>query len=171
MRPVLGKAADADSRCAKGRLFVAGDAAHIHSPTGGQGMNTGIQDAINLAWKLARVLKRGDKGDELDQKLLDSYNTERHRVGQKLLAGTDRLFWYAASTNFFFVWWRNFFVRWMLPWFVSSPQRRARAFSFVSQLGIRYRHSPPRRHVAGIYRAGRRRRPRPGRQGQDAGWD
>lgn len=59
-------------RYAKGRCFVAGDAAHIHSPAGGQGMNTGLQDAANLAWKLAAVLRHG-----ADPALLDSYDAER----------------------------------------------------------------------------------------------
>jgi 2-polyprenyl-6-methoxyphenol hydroxylase-like FAD-dependent oxidoreductase len=57
----------------KGRVFLAGDAAHIHSPAGGQGMNTGIQDAVNLAWKLAFVEKNGGRGE----RLLDSYSAER----------------------------------------------------------------------------------------------
>jgi 2-polyprenyl-6-methoxyphenol hydroxylase-like FAD-dependent oxidoreductase len=67
-----------------GRAFVAGDAAHIHSPVGGQGMNTGMQDAHNLAWKLAMVLR-----GEAQEKLLDSYEEERHPIGQMLLKGTD----------------------------------------------------------------------------------
>jgi NADPH-dependent dioxygenase len=66
-----------------GRCFVAGDAAHVHSPASGQGMNTGIQDAHNLAWKLAMVV-RGDAG----QALLDSYSTERVPVGKVLLGST-----------------------------------------------------------------------------------
>lgn len=67
-----------------GRAFVAGDAAHIHSPVGGQGMNTGMQDAHNLAWKLAMVVR-----GEADEKLLDAYEEERHPIGQMLLKGTD----------------------------------------------------------------------------------
>jgi 2-polyprenyl-6-methoxyphenol hydroxylase-like FAD-dependent oxidoreductase len=63
-----------------GRVFLAGDASHLHSPVGGQGMNTGIQDAINLAWKLALVVK--GRGTEL---LLDSYNTERHANAKRVL--------------------------------------------------------------------------------------
>ena len=63
-----------------GRVFLAGDAAHIHSPAGGQGMNTGIQDAYNLAWKLALVLK-GESPDSL----LDSYTAEREPVGRGVL--------------------------------------------------------------------------------------
>jgi 2-polyprenyl-6-methoxyphenol hydroxylase-like FAD-dependent oxidoreductase len=70
-----------------GRVFLAGDAAHVHSPAGAQGMNTGIQDAYNLAWKLALVL-RGIAGESL----LDSYNAERHPIGVRLLKTTDRMF-------------------------------------------------------------------------------
>lgn len=66
------------------RVFVAGDAAHIHSPVGGQGMNTGIQDAHNLAWKLAEVHQGVARG-----RLLDSFHDERHAVGQSVLRGTD----------------------------------------------------------------------------------
>lgn len=89
-----------------GRLFVAGDAAHIHSPVGGQGMNTGIQDAANLGWKLASVV-RGEKRDEF----LDSYDAERRPVGETILRRTDRIFTYATSTNWFFIFLRNFFFR------------------------------------------------------------
>ncbi|HEY3555929.1 MAG TPA: FAD-dependent monooxygenase [Kribbella sp.] len=66
-----------------GRVFVAGDAAHIHSPTGGQGMNLGLQDAFNLGWKLGAVV-RGDAPEEL----LDSYHDERHPAGSAVLANT-----------------------------------------------------------------------------------
>lgn len=66
------------------RVFLAGDAAHIHSPFGGQGMNTGIQDAHNLAWKLSQVHRGLARG-----RLLDSYHDERHAVGQSVLRGTD----------------------------------------------------------------------------------
>lgn len=69
-----------------GRVFLAGDAAHIHSPAGGQGMNTGMQDAFNLCWKLAMVIK-GDAGDAL----LDSYHEERHPVGKAVIDFTSLL--------------------------------------------------------------------------------
>lgn len=77
----------------QGSVFLAGDAAHIHSPVGGQGMNTGIQDAANLAWKLAAV--------ELgaNARLLDSYNEERGRVGEQLLSGTARGLKLATASN------------------------------------------------------------------------
>jgi 2-polyprenyl-6-methoxyphenol hydroxylase-like FAD-dependent oxidoreductase len=74
------------NRYRKGRIFLAGDAAHIHSPVGGQGMNTGIQDAFNLAWKIAYTT-----GHLIENKnLLDSYEKERHILGKKLLKNTER---------------------------------------------------------------------------------
>jgi 2-polyprenyl-6-methoxyphenol hydroxylase-like FAD-dependent oxidoreductase len=76
----------ADYRAA-GRVFLAGDAAHIHSPAGGQGMNTGIQDACNLAWKLALVCK----GACADEPLLGSYSVERSAVGEQVLKGAGRM--------------------------------------------------------------------------------
>jgi 2-polyprenyl-6-methoxyphenol hydroxylase-like FAD-dependent oxidoreductase len=66
-----------------GRVFLAGDAAHVHSPLGGQGMNTGIQDAMNLGWKLAAAVRGADAW------LLDTYQSERHPVGASVLALTD----------------------------------------------------------------------------------
>ncbi|WP_200305064.1 FAD-dependent monooxygenase [Streptomyces adelaidensis] len=63
-----------------GRVFLAGDAAHVHTPAGGQGMNTGMQDAANLSWKLAAVL-----GGHADPALLDTYESERHPVGKAVL--------------------------------------------------------------------------------------
>lgn len=71
----------------KGRCFIAGDAAHVHTPAGGQGMNTGIQDAYNLAWKLQLVLK-----GQASEHLLATYNEEREENARRLLAGTDRAF-------------------------------------------------------------------------------
>ncbi len=77
-----------------GRCFLLGDAAHIHSPMGGQGMNTGLQDAYNLAWKLALVISK-----QADAKLLDSYEAERLPVAHRLLATTDRAFRLVVSEN------------------------------------------------------------------------
>jgi hypothetical protein len=70
-----------------GRVFLAGDAAHVHSPVGGQGMNTGIQDAMNLGWKLGAAVN-GTAGAEL----LDTYDSERHPVGERVLQLTDALY-------------------------------------------------------------------------------
>lgn len=67
-----------------GRIFLAGDAAHIHSPAGAQGMNMGIQDAFNLAWKLALVVRGGAR-----ESILDSYEAERRPIGESVVSGTD----------------------------------------------------------------------------------
>ncbi|MGW6055034.1 FAD-dependent monooxygenase [Streptomyces sp. NPDC055189] len=67
----------------RGRVLLAGDAAHIHLPAGGQGMNTGIQDAMNLGWKLGAVVR-----DRAPEGLLDSYHAERHPVGERLMLNT-----------------------------------------------------------------------------------
>jgi 2-polyprenyl-6-methoxyphenol hydroxylase-like FAD-dependent oxidoreductase len=119
-----------------GRVFVAGDAAHIHSPAGGQGMNTGLQDAANLAWKLALVLK-----GHAPARLLDSYHSERWPVGQKVLNYTDKLFAGMTSQSGWVARLRNMLV----PLFAATLSRsgtiRARAFHFISQLGIRYHES------------------------------
>ena len=67
----------------KGRVLLAGDAAHVHSPVGGQGLNTGVQDAVNLGWKLAQVVKGISP-----ERLLDTYHGERHPVGARVLRNT-----------------------------------------------------------------------------------
>ncbi|HEY4216547.1 MAG TPA: FAD-dependent monooxygenase [Gemmatimonadaceae bacterium] len=132
-----------------GRAFLAGDAAHIHSPVGGQGMNTGIQDAYNLAWKLALV----ENGDS-PIALLDTYSFERHKVGETLLRGTDRMFAAVAGGGAISTIMRTF-----------APVFAARLFSvawinrklarFVSQLGIRYRDSPLSDEGPGAKKLGR----------------
>jgi hypothetical protein len=124
-------------RYPNGRLFVAGDAAHVHSPAGGQGMNTGLQDAANLGWKLALAL-RGLGGEAL----LDSYHDERWPISQRLLTFTDRLFSVGASANPWIIGLRNFFLPRLAPQVVGEPKLRTMLFRFVSQLGVRYRKSP-----------------------------
>jgi 2-polyprenyl-6-methoxyphenol hydroxylase-like FAD-dependent oxidoreductase len=79
-----------------GRCFIAGDAGHIHTPAGGQGMNTGIQDTYNLAWKLAYTIKHGMKDE-----FLETYNTERVGNAANLLRTTDRLFEAMTGANRF----------------------------------------------------------------------
>ncbi|MGC4044272.1 MAG: FAD-dependent monooxygenase [Armatimonas sp.] len=76
----------------QGSAFLAGDAGHIHSPAGGQGMNTGIGDAINLAWKLAAVLK-----GKADDSLLDTYEAERIAFARKLVETTDQVFTFVTA--------------------------------------------------------------------------
>ena len=81
-------------RFRQGRAFIVGDAAHIHSPVGGQGMNTGLGDAINLAWKLAAVLQDRARDD-----LLDTYQVERRAFALRLVATTDRAFTVATGSG------------------------------------------------------------------------
>jgi 2-polyprenyl-6-methoxyphenol hydroxylase-like FAD-dependent oxidoreductase len=122
------------------RIFLAGDAAHIHSPVGAQGMNTGIQDAWNLGWKLAMVAQ-----GRADERILDSYHAERWPVGRTLLRATDRLFGMFArsvSGGRLFTSLRRVVVRGVVAPALSRARIRAIAFHFVSQLGIRYRTSP-----------------------------
>lgn len=116
------------------RVFLAGDAAHIHSPAGGQGMNTGIQDAFNLAWKLALKLQK--PGFE---KILESYSPERHPVGERVLKTTDRFFRMVVSASFSGSLVRNY----LLPFAAKFifPHLTGTLTRFVSQLQVNYRGS------------------------------
>ena len=119
------------------RCFLLGDAAHVHSPMGGQGMNTGLQDAYNLAWKLALVVN----GDA-DAALLDSYEAERLRVAQRLLSTTDRAFRFLVTDNWIATIFRRSVI-WRVAAFAMTRERtRKAAFRTLSQTGIRYRRSP-----------------------------
>ena len=123
-----------------GPVFLAGDAAHIHSPVGAQGMNTGIQDAWNLGWKLALVAKGC-----ATRRLLDSYEAERWPVGRTLLRYTDRIFSAlvrSLSDNAIASWLRRNVAATVLPGVLTSKRLRAYGFRFISELGIRYRRSP-----------------------------
>jgi 2-polyprenyl-6-methoxyphenol hydroxylase-like FAD-dependent oxidoreductase len=127
------------ARYRKANVFLAGDAAHIHSPVGAQGMNTGIQDAWNLAWKLALVAR-----GMANPRLLDSYEAERMPVGRFLLRYTDRAFstfTRAMSANRAATWARGVVMPHVLPRVFQSQRLRRAAFAFVSELGIRYRRS------------------------------
>jgi 2-polyprenyl-6-methoxyphenol hydroxylase-like FAD-dependent oxidoreductase len=137
-----------------GRVFLAGDAAHIHSPVGAQGMNTGIQDAWNLGWKLALVAR-----GSADERLLLSYEAERWPVGRFLLRYTDRLFALFArvtSAGRVAAWVRRVVVARVLPRVLRSRRLRTVAFHFISELGIRYRNSPVVAEGAPPLRAGPR---------------
>ncbi|HEX5597393.1 MAG TPA: FAD-dependent monooxygenase [Micromonosporaceae bacterium] len=120
-----------------GPVFLAGDAAHIHSPAGAQGMNTGIQDAVNLGWKLAQTLQ-GRAGPAL----LDTYERERAPIGRMVLRLTDRAFTIATSTNLVVRLARTRLVPILIPLVWKAKTGRAYVFRVVSQLGIHYRHSP-----------------------------
>ncbi|KAI1118958.1 FAD binding domain-containing protein [Nemania sp. NC0429] len=118
------------------RLFLIGDAAHIHSPVGGQGLNTAMQDALNLGWKLATVI-RGEHPDSL----LDTFDAERRPVGQELILKTDVAFRIVSTKSKLAVYFRDLFAPWVAPW-LTSTDRLAHIYSFMSQFGINYRKSP-----------------------------
>ncbi|RDV15977.1 hypothetical protein DXT99_06275 [Pontibacter diazotrophicus] len=120
----------------KGRLFLAGDAAHVHSPAGGQGMNTGIQDAYNLAWKLALVLK-----GQATPHLLDTYHEERHVIAQNLIHTTDRFFQFLIQRGPFMNTFRLHIFPAAFNAVVKVKWLRKRAFRRISQIAIKYRFS------------------------------
>lgn len=119
------------------RAFLAGDAAHIHSPVGAQGMNTGLQDAYNLAWKLALVVK-----GRADPSLLSSYEAERMPVARKLLDTTDRAFRLVVSDNPLAGLMRTKVLAGVAAFLMTRKRMRQTAFRVVSQTGITYRRSP-----------------------------
>jgi hypothetical protein len=120
----------------KGRVYLAGDAAHVHSPVGGQGMNTGIGDAINLSWKLAAVLK-----GSCTDKLLETYDLERLPFAQKLVKTTDRMFQIVTSRSLLGAAWRSFIFPHLFPIIFKHQILREYLFRFVSQIKINYRDS------------------------------
>jgi len=124
------------ARFRSGRAFLLGDAAHIHSPVGGQGMNTGIGDAVNLAWKLAAVLK-GNAPDNV----LDTYEVERIAFAKKLVATTDRVFTFVTKGSDLANFVRTKIAPVIFPTLVSLPVARSFLFRTLSQTSINYRRS------------------------------
>jgi 2-polyprenyl-6-methoxyphenol hydroxylase-like FAD-dependent oxidoreductase len=116
-----------------GRVFVAGDAAHVHSPAGGQGMNTGMQDAFNLAWKLALVCRGEATGT-----LLDSYCVERSAIADQVIEAAGRLTKVASLRNRTAQTVRNLFG-WLL--LGLAPVRKA-IVDAMTEISIGYDHSP-----------------------------
>ena len=116
-----------------GRVFFAGDAAHIHSPAGGQGMNTGIQDACNLAWKLALVL-----GGRCKEAVLDSYSAERSPVARQVLKSTGALTSLATMHNPALLAVRNTAVSLVL----GIPMAKHAMAEELTELGVSYPESP-----------------------------
>ncbi|HZY35070.1 MAG TPA: FAD-dependent monooxygenase [Mucilaginibacter sp.] len=125
------------------RCFLIGDAAHIHSPVGAQGMNTGLQDAYNLAWKLAGVIN-----NQIKPGILDSYAEERMPVAKTLLKTTDRIFTVIMSNR----WYMRLLKAYLLPRIIkyawSKPSVREEGFKRVSQIGISYRESNLNLHIS-----------------------
>jgi hypothetical protein len=128
------------ARVRDGPFFLAGDAAHVHSPVGGQGMNTGLQDAHNLAFKLADVV-HGRAGDAW----LDRFEAERRPVAKTLVATTDRLFGFITSQRVALRTLRRLIVPLVAPVGVRALPRTggaSRLFGYVSQIRIRYPMTP-----------------------------
>jgi len=119
-----------------GRIFLVGDAAHIHSPVGGQGMNTGIGDAVNLAWKLAAVLH-----GHADPYVLESYERERMPFAKRLVRTTDRLFELLSARGAVVAKLRVGIAPRILAGLSRSEKTRLFLFRTVSQVGVKYRNS------------------------------
>jgi FAD binding domain-containing protein len=127
------------------RCFLLGDAAHIHSPVGAQGMNTGLQDAYNLAWKLALVTS-----GRADDELLDSFELERVPIAERLLRTTDRAFSLVVSDRWLAGVVRARALAKVVGFAMGLGWVRALAFRTISQIGIRYRTSPLSETMAGL---------------------
>lgn len=124
------------ARFRDGRVFLAGDAGHVHSPVGAQGMNTGLQDAHNLALKLVDVL-----ADRADERYLDRYDAERRPVARRLISTTDRIFGIVTSGRAPMRLLRRFGARLIVPVIVRGVPRvpgASRLFGYVSQIRIHY---------------------------------
>ncbi len=134
-----------------GRAFLLGDAAHIHSPVGAQGMNTGIGDAVNLAWKLAAVMR-----GTATVALLDSYEPERIAFARRLVATTDRAFVLITRPGRLAAFLRTRVLPIVAPMLLRLPLARRLLFRTVSQIGINYRGSRLSAGSAGSVRGGDR---------------
>lgn len=145
----------AASRFRDRRCFVLGDAAHVHSPVGAQGMNTGLQDAYNLAWKLAMVVK-----GQADAALLETYEEERIPIAQRLLNTTDRGFRFIVSDNPLAGVFRTQVMARVASMAMRARAVQALAFRTVSQTGIHYAWSTLAQSIetlpAGAPKAGER---------------
>jgi 2-polyprenyl-6-methoxyphenol hydroxylase-like FAD-dependent oxidoreductase len=132
------------------RAFLLGDAAHVHSPVGGQGMNTGIGDAINLSWKLSAVL------DGAAENLLDSYEIERIGFARRLVSTTDRVFTFVTRSGRLARLVRTRIAPLIVPLLFRLPPVRRFLFRTVAQIDLKYRNSPLSAGRAGSRRGGDR---------------
>jgi 2-polyprenyl-6-methoxyphenol hydroxylase-like FAD-dependent oxidoreductase len=135
----------------RGRAFIAGDAGHIHSPAGGQGMNTGIGDAINLAWKLAAVL-----GGRASDAILDTYETERIAFARVLVESTDRAFRALVDRGRVSRLLRTWVMPRVVPALTSFAPARRTIFNTLSQIRIQYHESALSEGAAGRVHGGDR---------------
>ncbi len=120
----------------EGRVFLLGDAAHVHSPVGAQGMNTGIGDAVNLSWKLAAVVT-----GTATEAILDSYESERMGFAKRLVATTDRAFSFVTNRSALAARMRTRVLPFILPRVFAIRWFGRFMFRTLSQIGIRYRGS------------------------------
>ncbi|MGN7311779.1 FAD-dependent monooxygenase [Alkalicoccobacillus gibsonii] len=135
----------------RGHVFLLGDAAHIHSPTGAQGMNTGIGDAVNLSWKLASVIKKN-----ANSTILHTYGLERRRFARQLVATTDQAFKAMVSRNVRGALLRKFVLPRIVPLASRFTFSRKLAFRYLSQIHVRYRKSVLSEGRAGTLQGGDR---------------
>ncbi|WP_404336614.1 FAD-dependent monooxygenase [Planococcus rifietoensis] len=138
-------------RFQKGRIFILGDAGHLHSPTGGQGMNTGIGDAINLGWKLAAVVQ-----GKAAPRILGTYEQERIAFARRLIATTDKAFQTIVNQKLPGTLLREYAVPYVLPSVFKFSFPSKNAFKILSQIHINYRHSLLSKGKAGKIFAGMR---------------
>jgi 2-polyprenyl-6-methoxyphenol hydroxylase-like FAD-dependent oxidoreductase len=134
-----------------GRAFIAGDAGHIHSPAGGQGMNTGMGDAVNLAWKLAAVLQGRAR-----RELLDSYEPERIAFAHSLIKGTDQAFRLVSGRSWVSDVWRRFVMPQVAARLLKTSFGSKFFFGLISQTRINYRGFALSRGKAGDVAGGDR---------------
>ena len=121
------------NKFSEGRAFVAGDSGHVHVPIGGQGMNTGIQDAFNLGWKLAGVVQ-----GHYQPSLLESYNAERHPVAESLIKGTDFAYQGILHPSEL----KQRAVRLFGPFIVHTETAQNFMRNTLEELSISYPHTP-----------------------------
>ncbi|MDD1016521.1 FAD-dependent oxidoreductase [Pseudomonas rubra] len=135
----------------RGRALLLGDAAHVHSPAGGQGMNTGIGDAINLAWKLAAVLQ-----GSATQTLLDTYEIERSAFARRLVSTTDQVFNFITADGRLATLVRTRVAPLLIPRVAAFKAARELLFRTVSQITLNYRDMPLSVGCAGQVHGGER---------------
>ena len=135
----------------KSNIFFCGDAAHVHSPAGGQGMNTGLQDAYNLAWKLALVITK-----KANENLLKTYHEERNPVAESLLKTTDRMFNMMSKNNKLNVFLRMYVLPAVMPSLMNFQFLRKEFFRLISQTEINYQHSSLSKGKSNKIKAGMR---------------
>lgn len=144
----------------KGRVFVFGDAAHLHSPVGGQGMNTGLGDVTNFAWKFASTYHASAKFDE--EALLDTYSTERSAFAKSLVATTDTIFQYVTGSSYLARFIRTIVAPYIVPVVVKMINVAPAVYARTAQLAISYQASAISSNVgmsgnrAGTIHAGQR---------------